>query len=431
MYAWTFLDGRPITSSGQSLLYPEPLPLGFLEAFTLDSARYHLNPAFDDSSPMASKNTMVWGFFLVGVVVGFVAVYLLVAQPMYAQLGQMQRQVAALDADIQSLAGVRHEAWEAGNLLSDLKGLKSQIHDARATVRDIRALRQDLLEESRHTAAASNALGSLARLQEFALDQQDLINPAIRSLEQLAQIQKRLVVEHAGTPRAEETLADLDRVRHDLTELLALKAQIAANGAGLDRARSTAGELLSLKDQIVANGHDTEEARTSANRLFVLQEQLKAQGAEIPDAFSSLDQLVEIKEKLVEQTPAVADAVQNLEILTDFQEEFGEQIRALGQMREQLIQIVLMEGALGRLAKMLEPLSQIANIRRLGDRELREAARSILENRSTRISSKPDATRHLPRDPVTLPSDLSRDDFSEEAETGEVPAPVPLPITTN
>ncbi len=398
----------------------------------MDTARYTPSSIIDDeSSSLVPKNTMIWGCFLLGVVIGFVAVYLMVAQPLFAQLSQMQRQIATLDADIDALAGVRHQAWEAGNLLSDLKGLKAQLHDARGTIREIRALRQDLLEESRHTAAASNALGSLAKLQEFALDQQDLASPAARSLEQLAQIQKRLVAEHAGTPRAEETLADLGRVRHDLAELLALKSQIADNDAGLASARSTAGELLSLKDQIVAGGQNTEEARTNANRLFVLQEELNSHGAAIPDAISSLERLVEIKDKLAEQTPAVADAVQNLEILTDFQEEFGEQLRALGQMREQLMQLVLMEGTLGRVAKLLEPLSQIANVRRLGDRELREAARSILENRATRISSKPDAPRALPHDPVTFPSDLSRDDANEDAESGDVTPPLPLPITTH
>jgi hypothetical protein len=415
---------KNLTSTGLLLL------LENTEASILDTARH--NPSFaigDDASSPVSKNTMIWGCFLLGVVVGFVVVYLLVAQPLVAQLNQMQRQIATLDADIDALAGVRHQAWEAGNLLSDLKGLKTQLHDARGTVREIRALRQDLLEESRHTAAASNALGSLAKLQEFALDQQDLTSPAARSLEQLAQIQKRLVQEHAGTPRAEETLADFDRVRHDLAELLALKSQIAANGTGVETARSTAGELLSLKDQIVAGGQNTEQARTNANRLFVLQEELTSQSAAIPDAFSNLDRLLEMKEKLADQTPAVADAVQNLEILTDFQEEFGEQIRALGQIREQLMQLVLMEGTLGRVAKLLEPLAQIANVRRLGDRELREAARSILENRATRITSKPEAPRQLPHDSVTLPSDLSCDDANEEGET-EVPSPLPLPLTT-
>ncbi len=399
----------------------------------MDTARNNLNDAIgDEIVPLNAKNSMIWGIFLVGVVIGFVAVYLVVAQPMFAQLEQMQRQMATLDTEMQSLVGARNQAWETGNLLSDLKSLKNQLHDSRATVRDIRLLRQDLLEEAKHTAAASSALCDLAKLQEFALDQHDLTSPAVRSLEQLAQIQKRLVQEHAGTPKAEETLADLGRVRSDLAELLNLKAQLAVNGADLAAARSTADELLSLKDQIVAKGQDTEAARTNANRLFVLQDELKSQGATLPDAFSTLDRLVEIKDKLVDQTPAVADAVQNLEILSDFQEEFGEQIRALGRMREGLMQIVIMEGTLGKVAKILEPLSQIANVRRLSDRELREAARSILENRSTRISSKPDAPRHLPNeaaiDPFGQPfgnSGVANDGI----EAAPVPPPQSLPLS--
>src|SRR5262245_23177290 len=404
-----------------------------LETITLETTRKNLKGTMGEvASPLISRNSMIWGIFLVGVVIGFMIVYLIVAQPMFAQLELMQSRVVVLDADLQTLVGARNEAWEAGNLLSDLKSLKRQLGDARVTIREIRELRQEVLEESKHTAAAAQALRSLAKLQEFALDQQDLTPPAARSLEQLAQIQKRLVAEHTGTPRAEETLADLDRVRHDLEDLLSLKSQLAQNGADVGTAVSTADELLSLKEQIVARGQGTETARTNVNRLFVLNEELNAVGKDLPDAATSLERLLEIKDKLMDQTPAVADAVQNLEILTDFQEAFGEQIRSLSRLREELVQFVLMEGTLGRVAKLLEPLAQIANVRRLSERELREAARSILENRSTRISSKPEAPRELPGEAVNIPYDLSRE--SEIAQPGEsdpdeVPPPLPLPLT--
>ena len=404
-----------------------------LETITLETTRKNLNGTMGEvASPLIARNSMIWGIFLVGVVIGFMIVYLIVAQPMFAQLELMQSRIVVLDADVQTLVGARNEAWEAGNLLTDLKLLKRQLGDARGTIREIRELRQELIEESKQTAAAAEALRSLAKLQEFALDQQDLTGPAARSLEQLAQIQKRLVAEHAGTPRAEETLADLDRVRHDLEELLNLKAQLVRNGADVGAAVSTADELLSLKEQIVTRGQDTETARTNANRLFVLKEELNAVGGDLPDAATSLDRLVEMKEKLMDQTPAVADAVQNLEILTDFQEAFGEQIRSLSRLREELVQFVLMEGTLGRVAKLLEPLAQIANVRRLSERELREAARSILENRSTRISSKPEAPRELPGQTAKVPYDLSRETeiaLPEEGEGDDVPPPLPLPLT--
>ena len=215
-----------------------------------------------------------------------------------------------------------------------------------------------------------------------------------------------------------------------------LKNQLAENSNGLAAAKSTASELVSLKDQIVAHGDDTEAARTHANRMFVLQDELKTHGPELPAAFSNLDRLVAMKDKLLEQTASVADAVQNLEILSDFREELGGQIQSLTRMREGLLQIVLMESTLGRVAKALEPLSQIANVRRLSDVELREAARSILENRSTKITSKPETPRPLPQEggaaggPFIAPEAKSADIY-EVPESGDTALPVPLPVTTN
>jgi hypothetical protein len=404
----------------------------------LDTARNSFDNSFsDETSPWIARNSVMWGFFLAGVVIGFVAVYLIVAQPVLAQLGQMQNQMTSLENDVLTLVGARHEAWQAGNLLADLTSLKSQLRDARATVREIRSLRQELLEESRHTAEAAEALRSLVRLQAVTLEQQDLASPATRSLEEMVEIQRRLIDEHESAPRAEETLTDLDRVRHDLSELLTIKSQLAGNGADVAAAQSNARDLLELKDQILAHGQDTAEAQTNAHRLFVLQEELKSQGAGTPDAFASLDRLLALKDKLVAETSLVADAVQNLEILSDFQDEFGEQIRSLARMREGLLQMVLMEGTVARVAKALEPLAQIANVRRLSNRELREAARSILESRSTQITSKPEAPRTLPSSTAGNPFDYAPDDSGaansesepRESELGTVPPPLPLPLS--
>src|SRR5262245_59957423 len=103
----------------------------------MDITRNNLNGLdCGDDSPLFARNSMIWGVFLVGVVIGFLVVYLVVAQPMFAQLAQMERQMVAMDADLQSLVGARQVAREAGNLLSDLNALKNQLRDARATVRE-------------------------------------------------------------------------------------------------------------------------------------------------------------------------------------------------------------------------------------------------------------------------------------------------------
>ena len=99
-------------------------------------------------------------------------------------------------------------------------------------------------------------------------------------------------------------------------------------------------------------------------------------------------------------------------------------------MHESLLQIVLMENTLGRVARLLEPLSQIANVRRLSDHELRAAARSILESRSTRISSKPESPRQIPDAAVNDPFLGTEQNLENEGhESGAVPSPVPFPVT--
>jgi hypothetical protein len=396
----------------------------------------HINSEYalsDDDSDLVEKNTLIWGFFLIGVVVGFVAVYIVVAQPMFSQLGQLQRQMAALDSDMQLLVGARNHAWEAGQLLSDLNSLKGQIREARANVRDIRSLRQDLMSEALRSVDASESLARLAEVQDLALLHRDDSGIARGAVDELVQIQQRLVAEHANAPKVEETMIDLQHVRRQLSELLALAGELVRNGAGTAAARSTAEELISLKDQIVAHGQNTEAARSSANRLFILQDELKAHGDDLADAFASLDRLVDLKDKLADETRGVADAVQNLELLTDFREALGEQIGSLTQMREALLQIVMMESTIGRVAKLMEPLSQIANVRRLSDQDLRAAARSILENRTTRISSKPETPRAIPNRIESDPFDAIQDQSSapsEEHEGGIVPPPMPLPVTS-
>jgi hypothetical protein len=114
----------------------------------------------------------------------------------------------------------------------------------------------------------------------------------------------------------------------------------------------------------------------------------------MPAAQNALQALIEMKTRLMSQTEEVADAIQSLEILVDFQAEFEERIAGLGKMRQGLLELMLLETTIGKVTHALEPMMQLGNIRRLGDSEIREAARVILEHRNTRISQKHDE-KHL------------------------------------
>lgn len=401
-----------------------------------------------ESLSRVEKHTLLGGIFLAGLVIGFVGVYMFVAQPILAQLGEVQRQSIALQKDMKLLVGARDQAWEASDLLAGLNSQHRQMQNARATLKDIRQLRQDLQAEAGHNAACVAALSQLSKLQESLVEQREMAEQAVKVLDELVQVQHRLVKEHSVTSQAEAALAGLDQTKAGLDaligikkqiveggqdaptaainagELVALKKQIIEGGQDVPTAAISAGELVALKDQVVAHGGDTAAAKAQVDKLFGLQDQLSAHSSDMTPAFTALDGLLEIKEKLHNQTPEVADAMQNLEILSDFQDEFAERIRSLGAMQQSLMEIVMMETTVARVAKVIEPLLQISNVRRLGDGELRDAARMILEKRSaTRISKNVGVERHLPI--------LEEDPFKEEAAAPKAPAPVPVPLPLN
>jgi hypothetical protein len=399
-----------------------------------------LNEIDDHPSKFFERNSLVWGAFLLGVMLGFAAVYVVVAQPMFTQVGDLKRQLVSVEDGLHALLGADDQAWEAGNLLSDLNALKTQIVDARATVREIRQCRQDLLDEARHTADASAALTGLVLLQNSLLEQQELTKSAADVAQAGASLHQRIVEEASLQNQAAASIEEFEQIKGELAALRDIVLQLSQNRAELPEARQAAGELVALKDQVLAGAANADDARTQANRMLLLQEELAKHAEQSSEAFHSLDGLVAMQDRLVEQAPAIADAIQNLELISDFQGEFGAQLQTLDRMRESLMQIILMESTIGRVARVLEPLVEIANVRRLSSDELREAARAILENRATRISSRPgsssfaadpDAFRDpfspqeqapLARDP--RPAPVPRPEF-----TGSVPDPKPLPLT--
>ncbi|HET6425442.1 MAG TPA: hypothetical protein VFG20_17270, partial [Planctomycetaceae bacterium] len=160
----------------------------------------------------------------------------------------------------------------------------------------------------------------------------------------------------------------------------------------------------------------TEIAANQADKLIILNGKLAGEFLDLEMAESNLNGLITVEKKLAGQSQSVADAIQSLEVLTAFQDEFATQIQVLGEMRKSLIEIGLMEKSVAKAVRMLEPLLELGNVRRMSDTELRNAAKVILDNRTTRVSSNPVDGRPqgAERTDATLP---------DNGRTGEVPQP--------
>ncbi|MFM8725648.1 MAG: hypothetical protein ACKON9_11050, partial [Planctomycetaceae bacterium] len=128
-----------------------------------------------------------------------------------------------------------------------------------------------------------------------------------------------------------------------------------------------------------------------------------------------LNLLLSIQDALAAGTEQVAIAVQNLEILDEFQQEATRHINSLAVLRRTLMEIALMESSIVRVASVIQPLTEIVNLRRLGDDEVREAARVVLDRRNSRVGRLDNET-----DSISKPETVTPD--------GSVPVPVePVP----
>ena len=96
--------------------------------------------------------------------------------------------------------------------------------------------------------------------------------------------------------------------------------------------------------------------------------------------------MLRLQAELGQQTDRVASAIHNLELLDDFQSEVSTHVQSLAGLRRTLVELAMMETTVGRVAQVMAPLTELSNLRRLSQSEVREAARVILNGRTTRLS---------------------------------------------
>jgi hypothetical protein len=121
-----------------------------------------------------------------------------------------------------------------------------------------------------------------------------------------------------------------------------------------------------------------------------------------------------MNKNLAGKSDEVVAAVQTLEILNDFRTEVTRQVASLEDMRRSLMEIALLETSLGRAVRVLEPLVNIGNLRRLTEEEVRAAARTVLENRTTRLGQNVIEAKPILETPTT----------AGQLEIGPVPFPL-------
>ncbi|MCP4785458.1 MAG: hypothetical protein GY903_08765 [Fuerstiella sp.] len=377
-----------------------------------------------------SFRNFMWVSMLMSLAVVFFGMQLMMVGPLKGRLDGIQTRLDLADEHLNRIVGTRDNVWEANDLLSSLQDQHNKLADLRIGMTRIGDLRRSVTKESESATAALSALDRMAAVQKRIIASRQQTDEAFgqvanleslrdnilsgsgqtdvadNSLNGMLALQKRVIAASNGYEQASTSIAslteltqrmiasnaDLQLASKKFDEFVGLQNRMIAAAdifekadAGFASAQESASKLAALKDQILSTTDNVDVAQGNARTMVAMNETLSG-GLNLTVAAANLDQMIQLQDSLGEQTIKVASAIQTLEILDDFQAEVSTHVRSLTGLRRTLVELAMMESTVGRVAQVMAPLTELSSLRRLGESEIREAARVIMNRRNTRLT---------------------------------------------
>lgn len=343
---------------------------------------------------------------LIAAAVVFFGLQVMMVGPLKSQLSSIQARLDDSEKDMRKLVAERNQLWKTNDLLSSLQDQAKQVDSIHATLASMQTLREHVQKESlqtqnaiasfnsisalhkqlaaqgSQTKIASSQLDSLLALRQTVTESGDKTDAALAAIDDLADITDAAIAGSTQIAEAEESITKLSELKY---RMLGESDGLAAAEQGLER-------IVSLHKKLSTD--NIASAEENANRLLVINDSLAAANTEA--AGVNLDGLINLESKLAAKGAEVAQSIQSLEILDDFRVEMDSHIRSIEGIRRTMVEIAMLESSVGRAARVLQPLVELSNLRRLGEREVREAARVILDQRTTRLSQNTSIAKRTP-----------------------------------
>lgn len=381
------------------------------------------------SRELRGFRSFVWITSLMSLAVVFFGMQLMMVGPLSGRLDGIDARLERSESGLSKLVAARDGVWRTNDLLTSLEDQTSRISGLTKSIDDIQRLRNQIENEADAATVALAALDRMTALQRRIVGEQQVTQSAAQQFDRMQEIQERLArqadqvdvaaatfdgmlalqnrviaasndYEQASesvanlndlTQRIAASSADLELAARTFDEFVGLKNAVASASGDIDTARSSLNDMVALKDQVAAVAPDVAAANETARTLVALNEQLTGGSLQLETAHANLDALIGIERSLADQSDTIAAAIRNIEIMDDFRLEVDSHVRSLATLRRTLVDVAMMESTLGRVARVLGPLTEIGSLRRLSESEVQEAARIILDRRTTRLSQNGDA----------------------------------------
>lgn len=280
-----------------------------------------------------------WKSALTGGMLVMVVAYVGLVAPAWRQVRALEGHVARLAASVEALNESRDGVSRATSLLERLEAQAARL------------------------AAAERTLERFETLGDRLVAEADSVEAAGTTMDRIDELHHGIVASGSAISEAEAALADID----------ALSVRVAATR---ETARETATSLVAVDavhGQVTAAMQSLDEAAPTAERLAGMATMLADRADEAALAAVRLDGLVALETGLVKLTGQLHAADSTLLRLTDLAESLADASGTVGQLQRFVVDVMLLEPAIGRAVRALEPVVEFT---RAGRRVELKAAES-------------------------------------------------------
>ncbi|HAD58619.1 MAG TPA: hypothetical protein DCG12_05215 [Planctomycetaceae bacterium] len=371
----------------------------------------------------------MWISMLMSLAVVFFGMQLMMVGPLKGRLDGIQTRHDLIDQSLRQLV-TTHDGVKAHNSLVDtLLRNEGQMDKLRQRLNEFTALRHRIDTEANAAQEAMKSLEAIAGVQNQVIDASDSTKQAVAELAQLEKLRTRVINSGEQTEVADNSFNGMVALQNrviaasngyeeastSVENMADLTQRLIESEKDLKVASERFDQFMGLNNRMIASAENQEKADESLRTLIAMKETLTGDNMKLDLAQKNLDQIAALQTKIDQQSTRVADAIDSLELMDDFHTEVDTHIHSLRNLRRTLVELAMMESTVSRVASVISPLAELGNLRRLSEREVRDAARVIMSERSSRNTRKV-AMDDSADTAIPVPVD-------ETEETGGVPLP--------
>lgn len=321
---------------------------------------------------------------VVGVAAAILMLHMTVTRPLLKRIDSLNHQVATMQSELDAVAGSQKDAWRTNDLLTALTIQAERLDSADLALNrfDGLASRLDTLNDqvvalSAITDNAFKVVGEFDSLHNrlaAAAGDTEAINQDLHDIEIVT---NRIDELASKTPRHRDAL---DVLHMQSGEMTAIAARLEMQADTVSKAGETLDDLTTIATRL--HETKTDNAITTAEALINLAGRIDADGSSLlGPAGNVLDGLKVATRGLETQGERLESLIESAEVLQDFEAEIAQHIRGLDSIRHELVEFAMMDSTIARLTETLQPLTDLAKLRRIQPEDLKVVVDGLREQR--------------------------------------------------